>query len=344
MQNDLQPREDQTAEKRACRPKEYEMSTPHCASFDTTGFRQALGAFVTGVTVVTTIQADGTPRGFTANSFTSVSLDPPLVLVCIAKSAASFEVFSQAPQFAVSVLAEDQKDVSGVFASKSPDKFAQVAWQTRTTGAPVMHGAAAHFDCATHQMIDAGDHIILLGRVLDFAHAGVSPLGYCRGAYVSFSLSQDALAATAASEHAQVGAILENADGIVLLETPDGLRLPHGTRLEAANDPASLRGVLASLGLIAHLDFIFAVFESAQARHRADGGVRIFYRGRVVAQRGMSAPELHFVPLAQVPWDALSDPAERSMLERYVKERHEDAFGIYVGDSEAGTVQTLALN
>ncbi len=322
------------------------MTRPNTDTFDTTGFRRALGAFVTGVTVVTTIQADGTPRGFTANSFTSVSLDPPLVLVCVAKSASSYEVFSQAPQFAVSVLAEDQKDVSGVFASKSPDKFAQVAWQTRATGAPVMHGAAAHFDCATQQVIDAGDHVILLGRVIDFAHTGLTPLGYCRGAYVSFSLSQDAVAASAARGHAQVGAILENADGVVLLDTPDGLRLPRGTRLEAVNDPSSLRGVLASLGLVAHLDFIFAVFESSQASeqgNKPDNGVRIFYRGRVVAQRGMSAPELHFVPLSQVPWDEMSDPAERSMLQRYVKERHEDAFGVYVGDSEAGTVQTLAL-
>ncbi|NIE62501.1 flavin reductase family protein [Burkholderia sp. Ax-1719] len=319
------------------------MTSPNTDTFDTTGFRNALGAFVTGVTVVTTIQSDGTPRGFTANSFTSVSLDPPLVLVCVAKSASSYEVFSQAPQFAVSVLAEDQKDVSGVFASKSPDKFAQVAWQTRATGAPVMHGAAAHFDCSTQQVIDAGDHIILLGRVLDFAHTGLTPLGYCRGAYVSFSLSQDAIAASAASEHAHVGAILENSDGVVLLDTPDGLRLPSGTRLEAANDPSSLRGVLASLGLVAHLDFIFAVFESTQAREQGGDGVRIFYRGRVVAQRGMSAPELNVVPLSQVPWDEMSDPAERSMLQRYVKERHEDAFGVYVGDSEAGTVQTLAL-
>ncbi|MBN3856220.1 flavin reductase family protein [Paraburkholderia sp. Ac-20340] len=316
---------------------------PQTDAFDTAGFRRALGAFVTGVTVVTTVQADGTPRGFTANSFTSVSLDPPLVLVCVAKSAASFDVFSQTPQFAVSVLAEDQKDVSGVFASKSPDKFAQVAWQTRATGAPVMHGSAAHFDCATHDVIDAGDHIILLGRVLDFANTGLSPLGYCRGAYVNFSLSQEALAATAASEHAHVGAILENSDGVVLLETPEGLRLPCGTRLEAANDPKSLRGMLSRLGLIAHLDFIFAVFESTQARAQGSDGVRIFYRGRVVAQRGMSAPELYIVPLAQVPWDEMCDPAERSMLQRYVKERHEDAFGVYVGDSEAGTVQTLAL-
>lgn len=136
-------------------------------AIDIAEFRRALGAFVTGVTVVTTIQPDGSPRGFTANSFTSVSLDPPLILVCIAKTASSYAVFSQTKHFAISVLAEDQKAVSGVFASKAADKFSQVAWHRRVTGAPVMEGAAASFDCATHEVIDAGDHIILIGRVLE---------------------------------------------------------------------------------------------------------------------------------------------------------------------------------
>ncbi|MFP4903008.1 flavin reductase family protein, partial [Paraburkholderia sp. BR14261] len=162
-------------------------------AFDIAEFRRALGAFVTGVTVVTTIQPDGSPRGFTANSFTSVSLDPPLILVCIAKTASSYAVFSQTGRFAVSVLAEDQQQVSGVFASKAADKFAQVPWSARKTGAPVMDGAAASFDCTTHEVVDAGDHIILIGRVVDVVQTSSTPLGYCRGAYVNFSLSQDAL-------------------------------------------------------------------------------------------------------------------------------------------------------
>jgi flavin-dependent trigonelline monooxygenase, reductase component len=308
-------------------------------AFDIADFRRALGAFVTGVTVVTTIQPDGSPRGFTANSFTSVSLDPPLILVCIAKTASSHDVFSKTQHFAVSVLAEDQKPVSGVFASKAADKFAQVAWQARKTGAPVIDNAAASFDCMTHEVVDAGDHIILIGRVVDFVHTSSSPLGYCRGAYVNFSLSQDALAA--AGTRAQVGAILEHRDGIVLLDTPKGLQLPAGIKLEPASDAASLRGVLARLGLNAHLDFIFAVFESGNGQ---PSSVQIYYRGRVIdSGAAWIDSAIRIVPLAQIPWDELRDDAVRSMLQRYVRERSEDAFGIYVGDTEAGTVQTLAL-
>jgi flavin-dependent trigonelline monooxygenase, reductase component len=306
--------------------------------FDTLEFRRALGAFVTGVTVVTTIQPDGSPRGFTANSFSSVSLDPPLILVCVAKTASSHAVFSTTDHFAVSVLAEDQKAVSGVFASKSPDKFAQVAWRTRVTGAPVMDGAAATFDCRMHEVVDAGDHIILIGRVVDFGHTNSSPLGYCHGAYVNFSLSQNALAATGA--RAQVGAILEHRDGLVLLETKDGLQLPTGVKLEPESDAASLRGVLAKLGLVAHLDFIFAVFEAGSG---ASASVRVYYRGRVVNSGAVWMDNaIHIVPLSQIPWNELRDEAVHSMLQRYVRERSEDAFGIYVGDTEAGQVQALA--
>ncbi|MFD1554983.1 flavin reductase [Paraburkholderia silviterrae] len=306
-------------------------------AFDIADFRRALGAFVTGVTVVTTIQPDGSPRGFTANSFTSVSLDPPLILVCISKAASSYAVFSETRRFAVSVLAEEQKPVSGVFASKAADKFAQVPWSTRKTGAPVMDGAAASFDCLTHEVVDAGDHIILIGRVVDFVQTSASPLGYCRGAYVNFSLSQDALGAAGARAH--VGAILEHRDGLVLVDTAKGVQLPTGIKLEPASDPASLRGVLAKLGLHVHLDFLFAVFEADRER---ESGVHIYYRGRVIHNGSpWLDSSIRIVPLSQIPWDEVSDDAVRSMLERYVRERRQDAFGIYVGDAGAGTVQTL---
>lgn len=307
-------------------------------AIDIAEFRRALGAFVTGVTVVTTIQPDGSPRGFTANSFTSVSLDPPLILVCIAKTASSYAVFSQTKHFAISVLAEDQKAVSGVFASKAADKFSQVAWHRRVTGAPVMEGAAASFDCATHEVIDAGDHIILIGRVLDFIHTASSPLGYCRGAYVNFSLSLDALAVAAPRAH--VGAILEHRDGLVLLDTPRGLQLPTGAKLKPESDGASLLGVLGQLGLKVHLDFLFAVFEAGGGPAQ---GVQIYYRGRVKNDiLPQSGGPIRIVPLPQIRWDAIRDDAVRSMLQRYVRERSEDAFGIYVGDTETGTVQPLA--
>lgn len=140
---------------------------------------------------------------------------------------------------------------------------------------------------------------------------------------------------------AHVGAILEHRDGLVLVDTAQGLRLPAGIKLEPASDPASLRGVLAKLGLNAHLDFLFAVFEASDER---DQGVHIYYRGRVIHTGSPWFDDsIRIVPLWQIPWHDITDAAVRSMLERYVRERRQDAYGIYVGDAEAGTVQTLAL-
>lgn len=304
---------------------------------DAKAFRQALGAFATGVTVVTTLQPDGTPRGFTANSFTSVSLEPPLVLVCIAKAAASCQVFSAAPHFAVSILAEHQKDISSLFASKAPDKFAATGWFAGPVGSPIIADAAAWFDCRRQNVIEAGDHVILVGEVHGFDHAPARPLGYCRGAYITFSLAQDALAA--AGERVRVGAILERGDAVVLLERSDGtLDLPAGRSLETEADPTSLRGVLRRLGIEATIDFLFAVFqESAKVPDRTS----IYYRGSL--DRPL-APEssARVIPFDEIPWARVRDEALRSMLERFVRERREDTFGIYVGDAERGRVQTLA--
>lgn len=165
-------------------------------AFDPREFRRALGAFVTGVTVVTTLEADGVPRGFTANSFTSVSLDPPLILICIARTASAFPVFAARGHFAVNVLAGHQQAVSNTFASKVHDKFAQIPWTRARTGSPLIRDVAAWFDCQTHQMIDAGDHTILIGRVLDFDHAAHTPLGFCRGSYLTFGQTTTAQTAS----------------------------------------------------------------------------------------------------------------------------------------------------
>ncbi len=152
---------------------------------------------------------------------------------------------------------------------------------------------------------------------------------------------QTAQQAFASAVGARVGAILEHRDGLVLVETQQGLRLPSGSRLEPASDAATLRGALAKLGLNAHLDFLFAVFESAC---EYEPGIHIYYRGRVI-QSGSPwfDNSIRIVPLWQVPWDEIADTAVRSMLERYVRERRQDAYGIYVGDTETGTVRPLAL-
>ena len=147
--------------------------------------RQAFGTFVTGVTVVTAWDADGNPRGITANSFTSVSLDPPLLLVCIGKRAASFETFRSARAFAVNMLHEGQAEISALFASKSPDKFKATDHRAAHTGAPVLANCLTWFDCTVHDRVDAGDHMILIGYVQAFDTSASQPLAFCRGRYVA---------------------------------------------------------------------------------------------------------------------------------------------------------------
>ena len=153
--------------------------------------RKAFGSFATGVTVIATREADGTPRGFTANSFSSVSLDPPLLLVCIAKSALSLRVFQEALWFSVNILEQSQAEVSRIFASQAVDKFDNVPWERGIFEIPLLRGSLARFTCETDRKIDAGDHAILLGKVVAFDYQNGTPLSYFRGQYGTLNISLD---------------------------------------------------------------------------------------------------------------------------------------------------------
>ena len=160
--------------------------------FDQGELRRAFGTFLTGVTVVTTLDAGGAPCGMTANSFTSVSLDPPLVLVCIGKGSSNIAAFAAAERFAVNILGDDQADVAMVFSARGVDRFAAVDWRTAGTGAPVLADCVGWFDCTLHQRVVAGDHVILIGRVEDMAVRPRAPLGFCRGRFVALGAPEPA--------------------------------------------------------------------------------------------------------------------------------------------------------
>jgi flavin reductase (DIM6/NTAB) family NADH-FMN oxidoreductase RutF len=151
--------------------------------FDPRAFRRALGNFATGVTVVTAADASGRKVGVTANSFNSVSLDPPLVLWSIDKRSSSHGVFEEASHFAVNVLAADQIDLSNNFARPKDDRFAEIAYAPGEGGAPVFADCAARFHCEKYQQVDGGDHWIMIGKVVAFDDFGRSPLLYHQGAY-----------------------------------------------------------------------------------------------------------------------------------------------------------------
>jgi flavin reductase (DIM6/NTAB) family NADH-FMN oxidoreductase RutF len=146
--------------------------------------RDALGCFATGVTVVTCLTADGSPAGLTVNSFTSVSLDPPLLLVCLAKPAPSAIALIEASRFAVNVLQTGQQPASIRFATRDEDRFGTTPWSCGEAGAPILKDSLGVFECERFAVYDGGDHHILVGQVVKASFdTSLDPLLYFRGRY-----------------------------------------------------------------------------------------------------------------------------------------------------------------
>jgi 3-hydroxy-9,10-secoandrosta-1,3,5(10)-triene-9,17-dione monooxygenase reductase component len=157
---------------------------PGALSVDGARYRQVLGHFPTGVTVVTASTDDG-PVGLCVGSFTSVSLAPPLVAFCAGDSSTSYPLIEAAGHFCVNILAEEQEEIARVFADKGDNKFAGIGWRPSVvTGAPVISDALAWIDCRIDAIHEAGDHWIVVGRVLDLeiGHEG-GPLVFFRGGF-----------------------------------------------------------------------------------------------------------------------------------------------------------------
>jgi 3-hydroxy-9,10-secoandrosta-1,3,5(10)-triene-9,17-dione monooxygenase reductase component len=161
---------------------------PEEASIDAARFRQVLGHFCTGVTVITAIN-EGEPAGLAVGSFASLSLDPPLVMFCADKGSSTFPKIRAAGHFCVNILAEDQEDICRVFAAKGTDKFAGMGYKKSGSGSPILDGVLAWIDCDIADIVEEGDHFIVVGRVLslEVMHEG-GPLLFFRGGYGRFQL------------------------------------------------------------------------------------------------------------------------------------------------------------
>jgi len=153
-------------------------------NFDPQLFRQALGSFTTGVTIVTTVDAVGASVGITANSFNSVSLTPPMVLWSLSRASSSLTAFLQAKHFAVHILAADQDALASTFAQRGIDRFADLKFKRGPDGIPLLDGCAARFECRTAFQYEGGDHMIFVGEVLNFEHWDHEPLVFKRGRFV----------------------------------------------------------------------------------------------------------------------------------------------------------------
>ncbi len=167
-------------------------STESGVSVDRATFFALMSAFPTGVTVITTLDGDGEPRGLTSNAVCSVSADPPLLLACVDKGSQTLPAPQESKKFVVNFLSEGRGGLSNHFASKAPDKFASVVWQPAGNGMPWLRAdSLAHIECVTAQEIEAGDHIIFLGRVVggEPPAPGTHPLMYFRRSYASWPQS-----------------------------------------------------------------------------------------------------------------------------------------------------------
>jgi 3-hydroxy-9,10-secoandrosta-1,3,5(10)-triene-9,17-dione monooxygenase reductase component len=150
---------------------------------DDARFRSVLGLFATGVTIITAVD-DDEPVGMAANSFTSLSLDPPLILFCVAHSSSTWPRIERAGTFAVNILGEGHEELSQLFARKDADRFSQTRWRRGVSGAPVLEDAIAYLDCRFEAEYPGGDHKIVVGRVLDLdMREGSRPLLFFRGGY-----------------------------------------------------------------------------------------------------------------------------------------------------------------
>ena len=300
--------------------------------------RQALGSFPTGVTVVSCLDKNNYPLGFTANSFTSVSLDPQLISICIDKESFNIDTFSITEHFAVSILSESQQSISTTFATPNEERFKDIDWRSEDTGSPIISNAVAWFDCKTEQVVDAGDHLILIGKIITFDSSPKTPLMYLRGNYVNLGLEQKMLLAME-NENTEiiVGAIIEWRKKVFLLKNKNNgsLYFPSASRLGHIEDKQSLLGVLKNLNISINEHYLFSVFEKAE-----DKTSLIYYRAQ--AKEEVTALKDSFYDFDAIPFDKLTDEASRIMLKRYIKERELNAFGIFVGKESEGKVEAIS--
>ncbi|UWQ07156.1 flavin reductase family protein [Aliiroseovarius crassostreae] len=298
---------------------------------DPRALRNAFGAFLTGVCVVTTHDAEGHPVGFTANSFSSVSLDPPLVLVCLANTSSNYNTFAQADGFAVNILSEGQIDVSNTFARPVSDRFAAVDWQAGPKGSPIFSGTSAWFDCSMFNTIEAGDHLILIGQVEAFENGTAPGLGYARGAYVTPAAEVEALSNQA---DLIISALIEHNGKVLLVDTQEGkLTLPE-TKVKKDGASAALTRLIDGLGISADPGFIYSVYEDENRGHQ-----HISF----LCQAAEGTPaQGRFSDLSPAALKDIADPAMRTMLERFAAESRMGNFGVYYGNRNSGHVRPLS--
>jgi hypothetical protein len=269
-----------------------------------------------------------------------VSLDPPLVLFCIDRRAASYGAFTAAPGYVVHILGSHQQDLAKAFASQSPDKFSGLRLERSSTGMAVLADAHAVLDCVANDVVEVGDHAVIIARVEAFAIADRRPLGFYQGKLQSFNTEDElARSAPAGASRPCVLWLMETLAGEIVLRGDD-----HQTSLPSSSvaagdlhDAQLSRIATDTLGAPVTIDFLYSVYGSPSE------SLTLVYRGRIdPSGEGIALTPGYRLVTAEDAADTVADETQRSVLQRYVAERGDLSFGIYAGSIDTGSVATIA--
>lgn len=297
--------------------------------------RHTFGAFATGVSVVATRTRNGEIRAFTANSFASVSIDPPLVLVCIDKRLTSLSEFEQAETFSINILNSDQQPLSNAFASRDPQLKAAASQSMAGQVTPYLPESLAVFLCAQHQRVDAGDHIILIGRVEHYRSCDAEPLVFFRGSYVSI----DAAIARPSGYNSRivVGGVLGVSDKVLLCRQSgqEKWEIPWVKLKSGERHGEALRARFQELGIDIATSSLYSLFQETN-----DLTTTLILS--VESRDGMESCcatdhfESQFFSSDEIPWDRIQSEMTRGLLKRYLDEKSRGMLGVYFDTIQNG--------
>ena len=302
-------------------------------------YRKALGAFATGVTVVVAHTPEGEIRAFTANSFTSVSLDPALVLVCLAKSSSSLEIFRSAEQFSINILSAGQRDLSNAFASRDPEVKKAAAGRLATGNPAYVPGALAVLVCGRHELVDAGDHVILIGRVRKVLATDGQPLGFFRGGYVDIDAKLRDLEAPGTT--IRLGGLVRRGGQVMLCRRPGSAKweiptrlLGHGERYDSVLDSC-----FEQLGVPVENVAPYSLFQEV-----GDTATTLIFAAEL-AEREPTPPadgtEIGWFSQADAPWTLVEGTMQQAMVKRYLREVATGSFGVYYDSPGGGNIMAV---
>lgn len=285
--------------------------------------KKSLSNFVSGVTIVTTMDTDERPFGFTCSSFTSVSLSPPLVSICIDKSRRSYDVFARTDTFAVNILSEKQGHLARHFASPIANKFDGISYSDKH-GCPSLSGVMTVMQCEVYRRIELGDHLMLVGLVKSSHFRNEKALGYVSGGFLRPGLDFSGVNAT---HGISVGWLIEHNESIILSSNIDeekGYSLPAAEMPNAKNTTkALLASATKALSANIEIGFLYSVTDVPN-----ESTTRFVYTASLLEDPYLK-PGLQWYQISNLPWEKL-DSISTTILKRYLKERQEDHFGLFI--------------